>query len=594
MTGRWRTGTLAFLLGSSIGGALHAEPPRAEPAPGTRLTDAQAAELARGALTAQDPVSIRAVLARLQKHAFHSSSAPEREVVLYAQGLLEARIGNLAEAVFFLKKLERQWPQSPYTADAQVLLAQDAVAQKHYREAEVRLHRALASDIPVERKRRAQELLLWALVQQGRPLEGLPIVQALAPLGAQDKPTEQGLAAMAEVLCAAGEREQAKGARQSLINNYPYSPLVPRVDLAYAKLLGRSGDAAGSADILRVLIQDHPRTPEADDARLALANLLTDGRLPQGKDMPSAEALLKEIRKGGKGLPKGRAQLVELRVLISKSLWGEALDLADSMDPLTRASLPEVTALWKEAWGKWVDQRLAKGYAGELLARLKPGAFRALNPSQRLGVVELLASQGLLSTLPALLPEAPPKERLALRKAALAKADPESQPEAVLRLLPAKGATPDEALLRARAEAAEEQWRGLRVSLDRARPGAERIRLLARLLQRPMAKDETGGQRLKEAEGLLARAPEKGNDREPLAILVADLRFRAGDLKGALALYPAKPADPAQRGWVALMRAQALMKLGQMDSARSIILAARDEQGYQGQRDALAKALRAY
>jgi Mg-chelatase subunit ChlD len=119
------------------------------------------------------------------------------------------------------------------------------------------------------------------------------------------------------------------------------------------------------------------------------------------------------------------------------------------------------------------------------------------------------------------------------------------------------------------------------------------VGLVTQLLQRSLAPGETPSQRLKEAEGWLARAPERGEAREPLAILVADLRFQAGDPRGALALYPAKPAA-AQRGWVALMRAQALLRLGQTEAARAQILQARDESGFKGQRDALAKALHAY
>jgi predicted Zn-dependent protease len=59
-------------------------------------------------------------------------------------------------------------------------------------------------------------------------------------------------------------------------------------------------------------------------------------------------------------------------------------------------------------------------------------------------------------------------------------------------------------------------------------------------------------------------------------------------------MYPAKAAAADQRGWVALMRAQALLKVGQRSEAKELIKAARDEQGFKGQRDALAKALGAY
>lgn len=559
-----------------------------------RMTDAQAAQMAQESLGAEDPASIKAVLARLKGHTFKSSKVPERELVLFAQGLLEARIGNLSAATVALRNLERQWPNSPFMGEAQTILAEDAVAQKRYKEAEGRLHKALASDTPSERKRKPQELLIWTLVQQGRPKEALPIVQSLRPLGGQEKPSEKGLAAIVEVLGDAGERQQTEGNRKDFQNLYPKSDLMPRVDLAWGRLLGRSGEARESAQVFQKLIKDHPGSAQADDARLALASLLTDGSLPDTKDMPSAESLLAEVRRGGKGLPKGTAQIVELRVLVGKSLWEDALNLVDRLEPALREAQPEVKKLWSEAWKAWVAQRLEKGFPGELLTRLKAGAFAALDAKTRMGVAELLAGHGLLEVLPGLLLEAPAAERASLRKAALAKVQPEAQPLAMLRLLPPKGGTPEELLLRARAEAALEHWTPLRVALGRAQPGAERIQAVVRLLQRPMTRPETAAQRLTEAEGWLKRAPEKGELQEPLAILVADLRFQHGDAHGALAMYPVKATAPEQRGWVALMRAQALMKLGQLDQAKALIKEARDEQGFKGQRDAVAKSLGAY
>jgi len=570
-----------------------AHPPAAKASPG-RMTDAEAAELAKGALNAENPTSIRAALTRLRAHTFKSSKVPERELVLYAQGVLEARLGNLSGATVALKKLERQWPKSPFMGEAHTILAEDALAHRRYKEAEGRLHQALAADIPSELKRRPQELLISALVEQERPQEALPIVQSLRPLEGREKPSERGLAAIIDVLCAAGEREQAAGVRKDFQNLYPKSELLPRVDLVWGRLLGRAGEAQEAAQVFRKLIKDYPSTTQADDARLALANLLTDGSLPDAKDLPSAEALLAEVRKGGKGLPKRTAQVVELRLLIGKLLWEDALNLVDRMDPATRETMPEVKKLWGEAWNAWVGQRLEKGYPGELLARLKAGAFAALEPASRKGLVELLAAQGLLDLIPRLLPEAPAAERAGLRKAALAKVQPEAQAQAVLRLLPPKGDTPDEALQRARAESALEHWAPLRVALGRAKPGPERIAGVLRLLQRPVVAPETGAQRLQEAEGWLKRASEKPEVREPLAILVADLRFQQGDARGALALYPVKPVALDQRGWVALMRAQALVRLGQRDQAKGLIKEAREEQGFKGQRDALARSLGAY
>lgn len=585
---------LALLLASA---SLHGQPAAqagSKDRAASRMTDAQAVEVAKEALRATDPVAIRAALARLKGHTFKSSKAPERELSLYAQGMLEARLGNLPAAVVPLKKLERQWPRSPFMGEIQILLAEEASNQKRHKEAEGRLHRALASDIPSEGKRKAQELLLWTLVELGRPQEGVPIVQSLHPLESHERPSERGLAAIVEVLSKTNDRQQLEGSRNAFLNLYPKSSLIPRVDLAYGRMLGRSGDAKASAQVFRKLIQDHPSSVQADDARLALASLLTDGSLGDAKDMPSAESLLAEARRGGKNLPRGAVQIVELRVLVGKSLWEEALDFVDRMGSQARESVPEVEKLWRQAWNAWVGQRLEKGFPGELLARLKPGTYAALDAKARLGVAELLASHGLLEALPALVAEAPAAERPGLRQAALAKAQPEAQPGGVLKLLPAQAGTPDQALAKARAEAAMQRWPEVRKALARARPGADRMQVVLRLLQRPLAAQETAAQRLKEAEGWLARSPEKGEAREALAILVADLRIRAGDLRGALALYPAKAVRVDQRGWVALMRAQALLRLGQRDAARAQIREARDEQGFKGQRDALAKSLGAY
>jgi len=575
--------------GAAPGAAGSPAPPKSGP-----LTDAQAAELAKSILNAESPTAIRETLNRLKGHNFKSSKVPEREMVLYAQGVIEARLGNLGAASLALKKLEKQWPKSPFMGEAQSILAEYAVEQKHYKEAETRLHQALSSDMPSERKRRPQELLIWTLVEQGRAQEAVTIVQSLQPLEGKDRPSEKGLSAIVEVLASTGEKAEAEAARKDFLKLYPDSAQGARVELAWGRLLGRGGDAKGAAEVFRKLIKTYPRAPQADDAKLALANLLTDGSLPDTKGLASAESLLAEVRKNGKALPNGTAQLVELRLLAGKSLWEEVLARVDRMDAAQRDSQPEVKKLWTEAWVAWVDQRLEKGFPGELLTRLKPGTYGALGAKARLGIAELFAVHGLLEVLPALIAEAPTPERGALRKAALAKTQAEAQPRAVLKLLPAKGDSPDEALMRAQAEAALENWASVRGALPRAKPGAERMKVLLHLLQRPLATKETAAQRLVEAQGWLGRVTEKAELREPLTILVGDLRLQCGDAKGALAMYPPKAAAPDQRGWVVLMRAQAMVKLGQREEARLLMKGAREEQGFKGQRDALAKSLGAY
>jgi hypothetical protein len=568
----------------------------AAPQSAARMTDAQASEVAEGMLRTEDPKALAEGLKRLKGHVFKSSKAPQREMVLFAQGMALWKTGRVEDAAEPLKKLEATFPKSAFLGEAQLPLAEEALLRKRLKEGETRLRASLDSDIPGERKRRSQELLLWLLVETERPLEGLPILDTLRPLEKELEPSEQGLAAMVIILCEAKRKDEAEANRRSFHNLYEKGPLTPRVDLAWCQLLGRMNEARASAQALRKLITDYPKSPEADEARLALATLLTDGSL-KGKDlkgMPDAEGLLAELRKGGNPGDEALAGVVELRILYRKELWEEILKKADAWmaehaEEGTGPQVAEVRRLWKDAWGLWVDSRLEKGYAGVMLERMRAGAFAALGPKQRLGVTELLAKQGLAVELPRLLKEAPPIERGPLALAALTKVEPEAQPRAVLALLPPK-ATPPQELTRLRAQVTLQDWKGVRATAPRALPGAERIRAITTLLQRPLAKGETPGQRRQEAEGWLGRLSEKADLKEPLLIRVADLRAQIGDPRGALALYPAKPS-PAQLGWVSLMRAQAQLRLGQKEAARATLLAAKGVDGFRGQRDALEKSL---
>ena len=564
--------------------------------PSGRMTDAQAASLATALLRTEDPKVLADGLRRLKAHVFRSSKAPEREVVLFAQGMALWRTRGPLDAADALKKLETTFPKSPYLGEAQLPLAEEALERKRLKESETRLRACLDSDIPGERKRRAQEMLLWLLVETGRPAEGLPILDTLRPLEKGEKPTERGLAAMVLILCQADRREQAESNRKSFRNLYGQGPLVPRVDLAWARMLGRTRDLKGSALAFRKLVTDFPTTPEGDEARLALATLLTDGSLKEKdlKGMPDAESLLTELRKTGNPKDEALAGIVELRILYRKELWEEILNGAEAWqrahekdpDPM---QLSEVRRVWRDAWSFWVASRLEKGYAGNLLERLRPGAFAALDAKLRQGVVELLSRQGLALEASRLLREAPAPERASLAAAALAQLEPEAQPRAALALLPAKGTAAQE-LLRLRAATALQDWKAVRALIPRAQPGAERIRCLTSLLQRRLLSGETPTQRKAEAEGWLPKLTEAPEVKEPVLVRVADLRLQTGDARGALALYPLKP-HPSRLGWVSLMRAQAQLQLGQREAAKATLQGAKGVDGFRGQRDALEKAL---
>jgi TolA-binding protein len=574
--------------------ALLLAPPAPAQQPPPRPTDAQIGELARSAMASNDPAVLADVLRRLEVHHFKSSLAPERERVLGVQGLLEDRLGRTSQAAATFHKLEQGWPRSPYLAEGQVIMAEAAAEHKRYQEAESRLHKALDADLPAESQRRSQELLLWILAEQGRSLEGGPIVKAMRPPG-NTRPSEKGLVGVMEAQCATQDKAGAEATLKDYHQFFPGGTLTARMDLDWAKLQGATGDAQGAARSFQALIQASPAANEADEARLALATLLTDGKL-QSKDaeaFPPAETLLAGLKKGA--LKEGssrQALLVKVRIALKEGHWQDALADVEQF----RATRPPpqdrlaADALRAEAMRKWAQELLDQHQAAAILPFLDAEGIRCLTPAQRLGLTRRLALSGLPEAGQAIMALAPPAERPALVKAALEGTSSTANPRAALDLLPGKAETPQESLMRAQAELALHDWAAARAALARASAGPERIQALLTYLNRPPGTGETAQLRIKEVDGWLARAPEKGPDREPLAILDADLRVRGGDWQGALARYPQDP-QPPDRGWVVLMRATCQARLGQTGPARATLKQAGDDPSYKTERQALARKL---
>ncbi len=563
-------------------------------APAKGAQDDALVALVQKAMTGADPAAQKAALKALQNHRFHSTRAPQREYALFAQGVLEDRFETTAKAAVSLRKLERAWPKSVYLPEAQTILGAEAAEHRRFKEAETRLRRVLAAEIPVEGKRRAQELLLWVFVEQGQPAKGLPVMETLFPLGTE-KPSERGLVAMTEVLATAKQKDQAEAVRKDYHTLYPGGAYGPRVELACARMLGALGDAKGSAGILHKLLLDTPDAPEADEARLALATLLSEGKLdPQdAQTFPPPEKLLSEIRKPEQKVDLGRrALLVRLRMSVKASRWKEAIDTA----ALIRAKTPTeeeaaaVTSLRAGAFRAWAQELLDKQQVDPLLPHLDREGIQSLDAGQRGLLAERLSKVGLSAAALTLTNLAPPGEQPALRRRILANTQAELNPADALKAMPGKGESPVESLKRAQAALALKDWKAARIALARAKAGPERGEALATYLRRPLDPSETETERLKEAEGWLVRAGEKGPDREGLVLLVADLRAKAGDWRGALQLYPAQPTKE-QRGWVALMRATCQHKLGQGDAARATLKQAADEPGFRMERESLARRL---
>lgn len=565
----------------------------AQPAAPPRRTDAQLADLLRQALANPDPRSANEALKAIQSHRFTSLRGPERELSLYAEGMLLARLNQASKGALALRKLERLFPQSPHLGEAQVVLAQEAVSRRRFKEAETRLRRAMQAEIPVESKRRAQELLLWTFVVQEQPEKGLPVVDALHPLGGA-KPSEQGLAAMGEILAQAGRRAEAEAAAEDLRSLYPGSALLARADLAIGRMQGRLGDAPSAAQRFQALIQGRPDSPEADEARLALATLLSEQKLApeQAKVLPTPESLLSEIRRlEGKGEVSHRAHLVRLRLHMQQGRWKEALELIAQIRAKPASSgAPALGTYRGQALRAYAQQLLDGNQLEPLLPFLDAEGVGSLTAEQRRLAAQALARTGLPEGAATMLRLAPPPERPALRQVILAATSAEAHPGTVLELLPGRAGTPAERLLRAEAALARQDFPQARQALAGATPGARRIAALLAFLRRPRQGAETAAARLREAETWLKQARERGVEREPLAILVADHRAQAGDWKGALALYPVSPA-PEHLGWVGLMRATALACLGRKAEAQATLKASEASEAFRMERTALARTL---
>lgn len=589
MRSTWRAVATCLALAGTSTPALPGTPQQAEQK-GPR-TDADMETLAREAMASKDESLRREALKRLGKHVFRGSKAPQKEYCLFAQGMLQAAFGDVLEGAATLKKLERGWPQSPLLVEAQLVLAQEAQQHKRYKEAETRLRKAIDSDLPPAQRRRAQDLMLWMLAEQGRPQEGLGIVETLHPLIGEE-PTERGLAALAMVQCSADDRTAADRAVKSYFKKFPKGALWAKVQLAWGRHLGALGDGRGSAEALRKLLREQPKTPEADEARLALAMLLSEGKVPAriAKAFPDPAQLLKEM---GKVDPSGdvarERTAVRLRLALKESRWREAMDHADALKNTAAppGDAARIASLRADAFRAYTRECLDKKTPGALLPYLDPEHLETLSPDSRLNLGAALARAGLPEAALHLKSLSPATEQGALAKALAEATIPEAHPESTLQLLP-RNADAMQALRGAQAQAARKDWAALAKLLPRAKPGPERVQLVLTLLRRPVGKDEKAAARLREAESWLARAAERGPDREPLTVLVADLRAQQNDWRGALALYPDKP-QPALKGWVALQRATAMIKLGRKAEAKALLQANVDEAAFKMERQTLGK-----
>ncbi len=559
-----------------------------------KLSDADALTLAQKAMQSSDPALQKSALETLNRHRFKRPRISEREYVVYALGILEHRSGNGAAAAKHFGTLERIWPKSIHLLEIQGILGLDALEKGKLPEAEKRLRLAMDSSASPAEKRTYQEGILWACVEQKKPESAVSILESLYPLATDQKPSRQGLIAIFEVQAHLGRLEAAKATRESYLTHYPKDKDLDRVDLGYAKLMGEMGNPKDAAKLFSQIIDRASSTVFADESRLALATLLSEGKLKprDARIYRQPKDLLWDIREPDREAAfKRRTLLVKLRLQLDNAQWKDALALIEVIrgqkptDEETQVLLKSK----KEALQAHVRELLDQQQLDAVLPLLNAENIQLLSTAQRMLLIRRYTPKGLLAPVLMVIQESPNTEQGDLRQVALEIVDPDAHPEATFKL--SEAAHSASALLkRAQAACHLKDWPAMARALTGATPGPARIRMICIYLRRPITPQESLVKRIQEGQGFLKSSRESLSDQEALRILLADQHVQLGDFKSALALYPAS-AQAAFKGWVALMRATCFLKLGNPTEARKILESSQDIPEFRMERQTLLKGL---
>jgi TolA-binding protein len=517
---------------------------------------------------------LRAGLRTIQRYTFKDNDAPEREYVLYAQGTLEDRTNQPTRAVVTFRRFERTYPNSQYMPEVDFFFAYLALSQKKYKDAEPRFQKVIDSDMPAESKFNAQGLLVWCLLEQNRMSEAIPLVQTVFPVD-KSKPDERAFVAIFEVQCEAKALEAARRTRTAYVAAFRNGTMRHRVNYAWALLLAESGETLESARAFREVIRAAPASEQADEARMALATIIADGELPRranpSNDTP--ESLMAQLRTEGiSGNVHERAFLLQLRMVFADKQWNQVISMVNQFHRRYPGSPNSGTA---QSYKIDSIRAIFEGVIGNggpfaALPLLTAENINLITPELRAELVTVFVSKGLPEAAIKIIDAAPENEKTDLRKVLTqnTSADPLPPPQVLAslngNLLDRKGELGQVQIL-----LSAKKWGEATSKVEKLDPGPDRIKAVLALLTRPMAPQETQ-LRIKETEGWLAKCTESDQLKEPLIIYIADLHMKIGNPATALSLYPAQPL-PENLGWVVLMRASAMLNLGQREEAKRIL-----------------------
>jgi len=539
------------------------------------MNDQEIVEFARKLLEKQrtNPGELLAGLNRIQNYTFKNKDAPEKEYVLFAQGILEDRTDQPTRASVTFRRFERTWPNSQYMPEVEYTLGRYALDKKGYKEAESRFRKALDSDLPVESKYNIQGLLSWCLLEQNRMEDAIPVVKTLFSIG-QSKPDERALVAILEVQCAIKDVDGAVETRNSYVATIQNGSMKTRVNMACGLLLAQSGRGAESAQVLHEVINDEPNSVNADEARLTIATIIADGQLPNKAETESdsAEFLLAKVKTEGlDGNAQERSLFLQIRIASNQKQFDRILRLADKYKKEYRGSSNSGTVQsFRDDTIRTIIQDMIDTKGPLTAIPLLTGEnIRLITPQLRSRLVSFFVSKSLPEAAVKIIQASPENEKVALRQLLSQGLSDALPPPQVLTNLNGNLTDYSRELGEIKILLSEKKWTESGIKIGKLKPGTDRINALMTLLRRPMLPYEVP-LRLKEAQDWLQMCSETDLIKEPLIIFVADLNMQVNNPRGALDLYPVKP-QKENLGWVSLMRATAMVRLGLTEEAKKLL-----------------------
>jgi TolA-binding protein len=509
----------------------------------------------------------------IKSHNFKDKNAPEKEYLTYAQGILEDRVGLLTNSVVTFRRFERTWPKSQYMPEAHFVLGVQALNQNKYKDAESRFRLVVDSDLPIESKYNAQGLLAWCMLEQNRMGEAVSLTQHTFPIG-KSKPDERALVAIMLAQCEAKAVDAAKKTRTSYRTAYPQGPMKVRVDIAWGLLCGQTGQNVEASRALRDVIREYPNSEQADEARLALATLLADGKLTDranpNNDTP--DALIAQLRSDGtSGDAIQRGLQLQIRLAVQNKQRDKILSLTEryAKELPDASDAAAMSALRADTINSIVQDAVEGTGLMAALPLLNVEYINAITPKLRSGLVSECVKKGLPEAATRIIQASPESERAALRALLTENISDPLPPPKVLAGLNGDLKGYKGELGQIHILLSEKKWNEASIRIENISPGTDRIKAVLALLLRPMPANEIQFRR-KEAEGWLAKCSEKNPLKDPLLIFIADLYMQTGNPKEALEFYPSMPL-PEHSGWVSFMRASAMDKLGQKDAAKRVL-----------------------